>query len=299
VTDQEVPAGLLLVRKPSGPSSRKIVDEVVRQLGTRRVGHAGTLDPFADGLLLVLWGRATALVPYLLEYSKRYLATVRFGRTTDTQDRTGTVIEERDPSGLTAAAIEEALPRFRGTILQAPPAFSAARHRGERLYRLARRGTPAEGEPRERTVHEFRLVEWDPPRGRFEVICSKGTYIRALAHDLGNAVGTGAMLEGLTRSAVGPFTLEGAVEGSTLAALGRDGLLTRALPPADALPDWPAVSLDAEASRAVRHGSWDDPEGLIRRSGRFRLLDGDGTLLSLAEGGERPRLVRVLAGAAA
>jgi tRNA pseudouridine55 synthase len=169
----EAPPGFLLVDKPAGPSSRKVVDAVVRLAGTRRVGHAGTLDPFARGLLIVLWGRATALVPYVLEYPKRYLATVHFGRATDTQDRTGTPTAERDASALTPERVAAELPRFRGSILQAPPAFSAARSGGKRLYDLARRGVMTEAEPRERTVHRFELLEWRPPRGRFEVVCSK------------------------------------------------------------------------------------------------------------------------------
>ncbi len=272
-----------------------MVDDVVRVLGTRRVGHAGTLDPFASGVLLVLWGRATAFVPHLQDYEKSYEATVRFGRVTDTQDRLGETLEERDPSGLTADAIEAALPGFRGEILQVPPMFSALKQNGRRLYDLARQGETVNREPRRRRVSRLELLSWTPPVARLAVACSSGTYVRTLAHDLGAALGPGASLDELTRTAVGPHGLDAAVAGEEVRSLSRDELLARALAPADVLPDWPAVVLPAEEAVAAASGSWRDPRNRLTEECRYRLVDETGRLLALARGGEEPRLLRVFA----
>jgi tRNA pseudouridine55 synthase len=287
--------GMLILDKPAGPTSRRLVDDVVRVLGTRRVGHAGTLDPFARGVLLVAWGKATAFVPYLQDYEKSYEAVVRFGRVTDTQDRLGETIEEHDASGLTAEAVEAALPGFRGEILQVPPMYSALKQNGRRLYELARRGETVDREPRRRRVSRLELAAWTPPVARLVVTCSSGTYVRTLAHDLGAALGPGASLDELTRTAVGPHRLEGAVAGDGVASLSREELLARAVPPAGVLPDWPAVVLPADETVAAASGSWRDPRDRIPGAGRYRLLDETGRLLALARGGEEPRLLRVFA----
>ena len=285
--------GVLVVDKPAGSGSRQIVDLVMRTLGTRRVGHAGTLDPFARGVLLVAWGKATALVPYLQEYEKSYEALVRFGRVTDTQDRTGTTVEERDASGLTREAVEAALPRFRGWIEQVPPMYSALKHGGKRLHELARRGETVERAPRRRRVHRLELTAWEPPLARLSVTCSAGTYVRTLAHDLGREVGTGACLEELTRVAVGPHSVEGAVPVERLERLSAEELLELGMDPRDALPDWPVIRVPREEIRGVLSGAWRPPGSLLEP--RYRLLDETDRLLALAEGGSRPRLLRVLA----
>jgi tRNA pseudouridine55 synthase len=279
------------VHKPSGPSSRTIVDRLIRPLGTRRVGHAGTLDPLAEGLLLVVWGRATALVPYLQAYPKSYLAGIRFGRITDTQDRTGVVLEERSTSALTADSVREALAGFRGRIRQRPPAFSAVKVGGERLYRRARAGVTAGAEVREREVHRFDLTTWGPPVGWFEIVCSSGTYVRTLAHDLGQALGPGASLDTLTRTAIGPFRLADAVPPDAGPAL----LAERAIPPAGALPDWPSLMVGEDEVGAVAHGSWRDPAGSLAHGTSYRILDPAGNLLALATGGSPIRILRVFA----
>ena len=289
-------AGLLPVTKPSGPTSREIVDQVVRGLGIRRVGHAGTLDPFAEGLLIIVWGRATSLVPYLHDYPKTYLARVRFGRTTDTQDRTGTVLEENETSGLSREAVENELPRFRGDIEQIPPMHSALKHRGSRLYDLAHRGEEVPRKPRVRSVHRYEVLSWEPPWGEFEVVCSSGTYVRTLAHDLGQAVEVGASLDRLVRTEIGPFHLAHAVPAGELSELDRDGLLERAWEPAAALPDWPVITLPHDEAIAMSHGSWMDPLGRTGGEGRYRAMDEDGRLLALVEGGETVKLLRVFAG---
>ncbi len=287
------PAAVLVAAKPEGPTSREVVDLAVRVLGTRRVGHAGTLDPFASGVLLVAWGRATGLVPYLQQYPKTYEASVRFGRITDTQDRTGAVLEERNPASVTEAAVRRALEPFRGTIMQVPPMFSALKHDGRRLHELARAGTTVERAGRERTVHELELLEFAPPVARLRVVCSAGTYVRTLAHDLGEALGPGASLDALSRTAIGPHRLAAALPAGRILALTRAELLERALAPSEALPDWPAVSLSPGEAREVLNGSWRDPGGRLAGIERARLLDREGRLLALASGGGSVRLLRV------
>lgn len=288
-------SGVLPVNKPAGPSSRRIVDQLIRVLGTRRVGHAGALDPFARGLLLIVWGRATGLVPYLQDYPKHYLARVRFGQVTDTQDRTGTVLEERDANDLTEDAVKEALPRFRGRVSQIPPMYSALKHEGRRLYAIARDGEHVERTAREQVVDRFELVDWDPPFARFEVICSRGTYVRTLAHDLGAAVGVGAHLDDLIRTAIGPYALEDAVPPADIPVMDEDDVRRYARDPAEALPDWPAITVPVEEARLVVHGSWRDPERRATVVQGYRVVDEGGALLALARGGPEVKLLRVFA----
>jgi tRNA pseudouridine55 synthase len=271
------------------------VDRVVRVLRARKVGHAGTLDPFAQGLLLVAWGKGTSLVPFIQEYAKTYVAGVRFGRETDTQDATGRTVAERDIGDLDPSRIREALPRFRGLIRQTPPMFSALRRDGRRLYTWARQGREVPLDSRERVVERFDLVDWDPPVGRFEIVCAKGTYVRTLAHDLGRVLGTGACVETLVRTRIGPFSLETAVDADAIPGMDREALLALATPPARALPDWPSVTVTGDAVLSVRHGAWRDPEGQAGRETKYRVLDASGDLLALVQGGSPVTLLRVLA----
>jgi len=294
VSGEAPPSGLLVVRKPSGPTSRRVVDRAVRALRTRHVGHAGTLDPMAEGVLLILWERATLLVPYLHEYPKEYRAVVRFGRRTDTQDRTGLVLAERSTEGITASAIEAALPRFRGRILQTPPSFSALKRNGRRSYEDARRGNPVPPAPRYRHVHRLELVEWNPPVAVLDMSVEGGTYVRTLAHDLGEALGAGASLDDLLRTAVGPFRLEDAESAESLFERERGELLERAIPPAEILPDWPRIVIPGGEAESVLQGSWLDPQARLAPGTRYRLLSERGELLALVEGGERPRYLRVV-----
>jgi tRNA pseudouridine55 synthase len=271
------------------------VDAVVRALDTRRAGHAGTLDPFARGLLLIAWGRATGLVPYLQEYPKTYLARVRFGRVTDTQDRTGRVLAETDPARVTEERIRAALSRFRGPILQTPPMYSALKRDGQRLYRWARQGKEVSRNRRRRFVERFELMDYRSPLASFEIVCSKGTYVRTLAHDLGQVLGPGACVEDLSRTRIGPYAVEEALPAGCIPGLDATGLAARAVPPALALPDWPAVTVPEEEARAVAHGSWRDPAGRAKRPTTYRVMDEAGELLALVRGGERVELLRVLA----
>ncbi len=242
-------SGLILIDKPLGPTSHDVVARARRALREKRIGHVGTLDPLATGLLGLLIGAATRLSEYLIEKDKRYRAQVRFGRATTTYDAEGEVTREtgRAPE---RAALEQALADFRGPLLQRPPAYSAIKRDGQRAYTLARRGEEVVLEPRSVTIHALTLVEWNPPEAVLDVHCSSGTYIRSLAHDLGQALDVGAYLSGLRRTAVGPWTIEQACPLTDLEA-GTASIL----PMEDALPDWPVVALDADGARRIWHGN--------------------------------------------
>jgi tRNA pseudouridine55 synthase len=284
--------GLLLVNKREGITSRRVVDRVVRRLGTSRVGHAGTLDPFARGLLLVVWDRATGLVPYLQAYPKTYVAEIRFGRVTDTQDHTGRVQTEADASHLDAGRIGAAMRQSEGWIEQIPPAFSAVKWGGQPAHRRTRRGERIDLAPRRRFVHRFELLEWTPPVARCAIVCASGTYVRTLAHDLGRALGPGGCLEALERTAIGPFRLADALDAEALDTMTGDELTARALEPAGALPDWPFITLEDEAIRALVRGLVGPLADRHLPPGAYRALDDAGQLIALVEGGPTPRILR-------
>lgn len=247
--------GILNIDKPQGYTSHDVVARVRRLSGQRRVGHAGTLDPMATGVLLVCLGKATRLVEYLADGIKVYRATIRFGVVTDTWDAEGTVVARGDGEGLALAEIREALAAFVGQIEQVPPMYSALKHHGQPLYRLARRGVTIERRPRLVEIHRLEVLAWQPPDLVLQVTCSKGTYVRSLAHELGQRLGPGAHLAALTRIAVGRFGLQDAVALDTLMAQGADGSWRRHLLPIErGVGDLPGVVLDAEAVRRVAHG---------------------------------------------
>jgi tRNA pseudouridine55 synthase len=233
-----------------------MVNAIRRGTGVRRVGHAGTLDPLASGLLVVCLGSATRLSEYLTQKDKRYRARVRLGQTTRTYDAGGPVVAERAALP-ERPAVEAALAAFRGAQLQRPPQFSAIKRGGHRAYELARRGETVELEPRPITIFSLELVGWQPPECELEVHCSAGTYVRSLAHDLGQALRCGAHLVGLRRTASGAFRVDDAVSLSRLKLAFAEGPAAwrRYLRPADAgLADWPAVNLSAEEAGHIQHG---------------------------------------------
>jgi len=261
-------SGILNIDKPRGLTSHDVVDRVRRLAKQRRVGHAGTLDPLATGVLILCLGRATRIVEYLSESPKAYRATIRFGLVTDTWDLEGEVIEEREWQGLSLAEIQQVLPQFQGTIEQVPPMYSALKHQGKPLYKLARQGITIARKPRRVEIYRLSILDWCPPELVLEVECSKGTYIRSLAYELGQALGVGGCLVGLVRTAVGPFRLEDAVALSTLEE-AKDW--RRYLLPMDrALIGLPAVVLDEETARRLRFGQsialGDAPEGHLLRA---------------------------------
>jgi tRNA pseudouridine55 synthase len=247
-----------------------------------KAGHGGTLDPAADGVLPILINAATRLADFVHEWPKTYLATVSFGFTSDTGDREGTLRPAGDPATITQARIEAALPAFIGRIEQVPPMYSALKQGGEALYRKARRGEEVERQARPVEIHDIRLLDYDPGMAvaRLEVSSGRGMYVRSLAEDIGSALGTGAYLSELTRSAVGPLTVGDAVSMATLTAAGEGW--TRWLLPMDLpLRGWPAVALDAAGVAAVRQGQAVPAPNTA--GGRYRLLGPDGDLLAWGE----------------
>lgn len=245
--------GVLRVDKREGPTSHDAVRVARRALGTRRVGHTGTLDPFATGLLLICVGRATRIAEYLSGLPKTYLAEARLGEATDTLDRTGAVLASDDAwRGVDEAALRAALESLRGEQMQVPPAYSAKKVEGERAYARARRGEEVEVEPVPVTVHSIELLGWAPPLVRFRVTVSSGTYVRALARDLGERLGTGAHLTALRREAVGAHSVAGAVGLDRLEA--GEVPVSAWLTPLEALGHLPVVELDEAGVREVGHG---------------------------------------------
>ena len=238
----------MLVDKPAGPTSHDVVQRVRRALGTRAAGHTGTLDPFATGLLIVLVGRATRLARFLEAQPKTYLATARLGVATDTDDRTGAPLgAPADTAGITGDLVREAIAGFQGDQRQRPPRYSARHVGGERSYRLARRGIAAELPESAVTVHRIDLVGYAPPELVFRATVSAGTYVRALARDLGERLGVGAHLTALRREAIGALRVEDAV--------AMDRVDATALRPALAvLGHLPTLELDESARVAVSHG---------------------------------------------
>jgi tRNA pseudouridine55 synthase len=249
-----MPTGFLILDKPSGPTSHDMVYFVRRGMGEKRVGHAGTLDPLATGVLVICLGSATRLSEYLLGESKRYRATARFGAATTTYDAQGEVTATA-PVTIGRRDIEAALASFRGDLLQVPPAYSAVKRGGLKAYEAARRGEALALEPRPISVYEIRLEDWQPPDAVINVHCSAGAYVRSLVHDLGQALGCGAHLIALRRTASGHFELSQAVTEQALReAFGDGSWKTHLLPVRAALPHWPAVHLDAASVERVSHG---------------------------------------------
>ena len=225
------PDGVLLVDKPQGITSHDVVDRVRRLFKTRRVGHAGTLDPMATGLLIILVGKACKASQYLMSQEKEYLATVKFGEVTDSQDADGSVVETRPvPADLDAEKIRAAMKGMMGDQYQTPPMFSAKKIKGVKLYELARKGEEVEREPRFIRVERYDLLSWRPPEADFIVKCSKGTYVRTLAHDLANKLGPGGHLTALRRTMSGEANISGAVTLEALDALDMAGRLARLVP---------------------------------------------------------------------
>jgi tRNA pseudouridine55 synthase len=266
--DLPVPDGILNLDKPRGPTSHDVVDRVRRLTGIRRVGHAGTLDPLATGVLLVCIGKATRVSEYLMTGRKVYRAHVRLGVITDTYDAEGQVVASTDLVRVSRAEVEMALTRFRGTIEQVPPMYSALKHKGKPLHELARQGVEVKREPRQVEIFRLVLTQWELPECMLEVTCSPGTYVRALAHDLGQALGCGAHLTGLTRLASGGFRLEDGVTLDAFTRAAEEGHWAELLHPIDAaLMHFPALHLDAEAARRLCSGQAVLPQPSLDRGG--------------------------------
>jgi tRNA pseudouridine55 synthase len=250
-----LPDGLLVIDKPEGPTSHDVVARVRRVLGERRVGHTGTLDPLATGVLPLVLGRATRLAQFLTAEDKRYIAEIRFGQATTTYDREGDPVGPvQRPSGLTREAVDAALRRFRGTFRQTPPPYSAKKVGGVSAHRLARRGAAPTLEPVVVTVHDLALLDFADAEARVELRCSAGFYVRSLAHDLGAALGCGGHLRSLRRTASGSTTLRGAVSLATVEA-EPETVRAAIQPLSSLLPTWPAIRVTTRGADKVRQGA--------------------------------------------
>lgn len=276
--------GVLVVDKPAGPTSHDVVERVRQVLHIRRAGHTGTLDPFATGVLPICVGKATRLARFLAETDKSYRATVRLGFATRTDDLTGEPMEPRRPRAVDAGEVRRACAGLTGELRQVPPAYSAKRVDGRRLYELARKGVMVERSAVPVTVHRLDVLAVEGERVELEVRCSAGTYVRALARDLGESLGTGAHLAALRRTEAAGFGLEQAVAWEGLV----EGAADRLVPLGQVLPHFPAVHVGEEGVMAVRHGRDLDRRLVLDDfpedppPPRLRVLDQAGRLLALA-----------------
>jgi len=282
---RDAPFGLLVVDKPTEWTSHDVVKKVRHLTQTRKVGHTGTLDPLATGVLVLCIGRATRLADALQANEKRYRGIVRFGTATTTYDREG----EPTASGeidFERRDLEQALEPFSGEIRQRPPAWSALKLSGERAFERARRGEEVVLEPRPVTIHSLTLTKWSPPDATIDVHCSSGTYIRSLAHDLGESIGCPAHLAGLRRTSCGAFDLDDAASLEGLVANAeRDAWRSRLRPVSDGLPaTWPSITVDSDGARLLSHGHDvtipDDVD--LDDSATCQLYGPDGRFLALA-----------------
>ena len=247
--------GFLNLIKPPGMTSFDMVRWVRRRTAQRRVGHAGTLDPAASGVLPLCLGQATRLVEFVIEARKSYCADIRFGTATNTYDATGEVTRTGDASQLDLGRIRELLRSFTGSFEQYPPMFSAIRVGGTRLYEYARRGEEVERQPRRVEVYRMRLLDWQPPLLSLQIDCSRGTYIRSLAHDLGEAAGCAAHLAHLVRLAAGPFQFGDATCLTALEDAIEGGYWERLLHPMDCVVEsWPALVVNSHQERWLVNG---------------------------------------------
>ena len=287
-------SGFIVIDKPVGPTSHDVVGRVRRLSGVRRVGHAGTLDPLASGVLLVGLGRATRFIEYLVGLPKVYETTVRLGVATTTYDAEGEIVSER-PVALTLDEIAAALDAFRGPIRQRVPAFSAVKRDGQPLYKQARRGETPDLPERDVTIYELEMLAWESPDLTLRVAASSGTYIRSLAHDLGQALGPGGHITVLRRTAVGEFTTAEAV---TLDALTPDNVAGFLRPPELAVAHLPRATFNDEEEARLGNGRRVAAPGDVA-SGEAAAFGPGGRFLGIVaveEGEWRPR--KMIAGSA-
>lgn len=280
--------GFLLIDKPEGPTSHDIVDQLRKILDLRRIGHAGTLDPFASGLLLVGIGKATRLLEYLGKEDKTYSFELILGSTTDTYDRTGTIQPYADslsPGRVEATSIQNILKEFIGEGKQTPPPFSAIKYKGKRLYQYAREGKKIDVQPRNVVIHSFKLLSYDYPRVLLEARVSKGTYIRSLGHDMGKRLGTGAYVQNLRRTAIGSLDVRDAVSIENI--IEKDGMSKGWLLIGEALKDWARYTVSGEGAKRLLQGNAIPetdvtPQDAPRSDRPFLIQDGVGRVLCAA-----------------
>ncbi|MGD2136896.1 MAG: tRNA pseudouridine(55) synthase TruB [Gammaproteobacteria bacterium] len=277
--------GILLLDKPAGLTSNAALQAVKRLYRARKAGHTGSLDPLATGLLPVCFGEATKISGFLLDADKHYRVVCKLGERTATGDAEGELLEQRPLTGITEKQVRQALTGYLGEIEQIPPMYSALKHKGERLYRLARQGVEVVREPRRVTIHELELLGFAAPMVEFRLRCTKGTYVRTLVEDLGEQLGCGAHVTALRRLGVGPFDNPQMFDLETLEALAADGpapLDGCLLPLESGLAQWPGVHLSGDSAFYLRQGQ----PVLVPNAptdGWVRLYEGESLFLGMGE----------------
>ena len=283
--------GLIIINKPPGITSYAVVKRVKKILKVRKAGHTGTLDPFAQGILVVCLNEGTKLVPFLVEEDKEYQAMLRLGIATDTQDITGRIIKDNSPIHITSTQIGRAFKNFQGKIMQVPPMYSALKYNGVPLYQLARKGREIERTQREVEIKELSIVKIDSPWVFFRVVCSKGTYIRTLANDLGKYLGCGACLEMLNRTRSGSFQLKDSVTLENLEKISLKEVEDEwIVSPSRALSSLQEIIVDEEISRKLYQGKTisgaelkEKNQTFLNLNGKIKILTPQGKLIAIAE----------------
>jgi tRNA pseudouridine55 synthase len=281
---REAQEGVLIVHKEAGWTSHDVVAKVRALLKESKVGHAGTLDPTATGVLPVLVGRATRIAEYLVDWDKEYRAQLRLGEATDTQDATGRLLASIDPSGITEGDLQTVLTRFRGTQQQLPPMFSAVKVGGQRLYKAARAGKTIDRAERSIVIHELELVSLNGRDATLRIVCSKGTYVRTLCADIGQALGVGGHLATLERRRVGPLSIEQALTIDQVAShLEASTLASQFLSLDELLFELPTVVVNEEQAQRILHGAPVYPvvSGQALAASMVRLKNESGRLLAI------------------
>lgn len=287
--------GLIILDKPTGMTSNRCLQKVKQLIGAQKAGHTGSLDPLATGVLPLCFGEATKISQFLLESDKVYEATIRLGVTTNTGDSDGEIVSEAPVPDFDFAAVEQITQSFIGVIDQVPSSFSALKQNGVPLYKLARAGKKIESKSRKVTIYYIKLLSWNSPFVNIEVSCSKGTYIRSLAEDIGAKLGTGAHISALRRLKAGPFSLEQSHTIEDLQDLNRDGETSRlenCLLAMDlAISDIPSLDLDSDQTLRLRQGQFVEPNSNQQfESSQFRIYF-NGEFIGLAEVRENGKLV--------
>ena len=279
--------GFIAILKPPGMTSHDVVNVVRKIMGTKKVGHAGTLDPEAAGVLVVAVGKATRLLEYLQLSNKSYRAEVTFGIATNTQDQEGEVISKQSAGNITSEDINAVLNNFCGKGQQTPPAFSAIKYKGRPLYSLARKGEKIKVEPREIEIYEIKLIKYYQndifPKAMIDLSCSKGTYVRTICHDLGENLGCGAHLSALLRTSVGSFKLENSFTLEEINALKDEKNTIFLLPLTEGLADYPEITITNDVKKRVLNGVPIAGEAISPEKGYVRVQDQDGCLLAVGE----------------
>ncbi len=275
--------GILNINKPTGMTSHDVVAKVRKLLKQKRVGHAGTLDPAASGVLPICVGQGTRVAEYLSESGKAYTADILFGVVTDTYDAEGAIVRTADTENLTLEQIQQVLTSFLGPQMQMPPLYSAIKLQGQPAYKRMRAGEEITLEPRPIVLTQLDILAWQPPKLTLAIECSKGTYIRSLAYDLGERLGCGAHLAGLIRTRSGPFILSNSITLDQLAEAVENGNIKQYLHTADSvLQHYPALTLDAVTTERVLHGNA-FPYNIVTTAELARVYDANGRFMAIAE----------------